>query len=110
MSIFGDIFSWVEDAINSVFDSINIVKNMISDEVEKPVSNMIQQVTGGIWKGKGADAFVEYMQSKFLQSAGQLTGHTNNFQKIIGSASEVIKNADAKGSQVAGGLEDLFTF
>jgi uncharacterized protein YukE len=110
MSIFSDIFSWVEDAINSVFSSINIVKSTVMDEVEKPVKNMVQQVTNGIWVGKGADAFVNEMNSKFMQATGQLTGHADNFQKIINNAAEVVKNADTKGNQVAGGLDDLFNF
>ena len=110
MSIFGDIFSFVEDIVSSVLDVQKTVITKVMEEVEKPVKDMLTQVTNGIWKGKGADAFVNEINSKFLQATGQLTGQGNSFSKMINDAINVVKNADSNGSQTAGGLEDTFNF
>jgi len=69
------IFSFMEDAISGIISSILQQFNFIQDLITAPLKSMISQVTGGMWKGEGANKFVEEMTNQVIPMlASILTG------------------------------------
>jgi hypothetical protein len=69
------IFSFMSDAISGIVSSILQQFNFIQDLITAPLKQMISQVTGGIWKGEGANKFVDEMTNQVIPMlASILTG------------------------------------
>ena len=69
------IFSFMEDAISGIISSILQQFNFIQDLITAPLRGMISQVTGGMWKGDGANKFVDEMTNQVIPMlASILTG------------------------------------
>jgi hypothetical protein len=69
------IFSFIEDAIGGIISSILSQFNFIQDLITAPLRGMVSQVTGGMWKGDGANRFVNEMTSEVIPMlANILTG------------------------------------
>ena len=65
------MFSFIEDAIGDVIKQILGQSGMLGDLVMAPIRAIVQQVTGGIWKGNGADKFVNDMTQNILPKLEQ---------------------------------------
>jgi len=60
------IFSFVQDQIEGIAKSILSQFSFITDQISAPLKNMVTQVTGGMWKGDGANKFVEEMTNQVI--------------------------------------------
>lgn len=49
--------------LDTVLTQLTQQQNVVQDMALKPIDAMVQQVLGGIWIGKGADAFVQEVRS-----------------------------------------------
>jgi len=94
----------VDMVIRQVTQQIEQVQNTVMNGI----SQMVQRVVGGIWRGKGATAFVQEMQSEVLPAFGQLVGVMRGTTTSINRAAEIMGAADSNGSSKVGPLVDAF--
>ena len=101
-----NIFGFVGDAIEGIIKTFISQTGLLGQLVESPLKVLIGQVTGGIWKGKGADKFVEVM-NQTLQQLANLGQSNNNFAQGIQKAVGAMEQAFGQATNVVNGLTDI---
>ena len=94
----------VQGIMSQLMQQVNIVQ----EQALAPMRQMIQAVTGGIWIGDGADAFVEEVSSLMIPGVGRVAEHITIMHKNIQHACDVIDQADASVNSKINGLADVF--
>ncbi len=108
MGIASTLLRFARSVVQSVMNQINQQTNIVRESAMSPINQMIQQVTNGIWRGKGADAFVQEMQTDVIPAfANMLTG-VGNTGNQINRAIEIMTTADSNCSSKVGALVDIF--
>jgi hypothetical protein len=64
--MFGGLFKFVKNLISSAVSKITKQANIIEQSVTAPLRSLVGEVTGGIWKGEGANRFVQEMTSEVI--------------------------------------------
>lgn len=82
--------------------------NVVEEQAMNPMRQMIQAVTGGIWVGKGADAFVEEVSSLMIPGVTQVNDQITYVHTNLGRARDILDAADAQVRTKAAGLGDIF--
>jgi uncharacterized protein YukE len=82
--------------------------NQVTDEVLSPMRAIVSQVTGGVWIGQGADAFVEEVSSIMIPGAGQVGESITSFHGNLTNAMDVMDQADSAVSNIVNGISDIF--
>jgi hypothetical protein len=94
----------VRQATSGLTQQLNVVREGAFD----PMRAMVQAVTGGIWVGNGANAFVEEVSSLMIPGVGQvmsqITTTTNNLNRAV----DILDEADSKVQGMVNGLGDVF--
>lgn len=75
-------------------------QNLVSEMVRSPMNAFIQQVMGGVWIGKGADAFVQSVQQEAFPVIENFVGSTTTLTTHINNAIDIMEQADREASQV----------
>ena len=102
------IFSFFEDAINEIVSSILSQFNFIQDLITAPIRGMLSQVMSGMWKGDGANRFVNEMTQEVIPMlANILTGGQNFANSIKKSQSHMLQGFQ-QATNLAQGLFDVF--
>lgn len=80
--------------LDTVLTQLTQQQSIVQDMALKPIDAMVQQVMGGIWIGKGADAFVQEVRS--LVIPGIKTSQTSivNMHRNLVFARDRIERAD----------------
>lgn len=94
----------VEGVMSQMMQQLNIVQ----DQALAPMRQMIQAVTGGIWIGDGADAFVDEVSSLVIPGVGRVAEHIGIVHKNLQHAVDVIDQADATVNGKVNGLGEIF--
>lgn len=110
------IFDFISDAVDSVISQIMSFATQIADQVQSPINNWVQQVMGGVWTGRGADAFVNEMQTVMLPEiealiaaiAGAGGGGGGSFLGFLQEAIGIIDEADNAVNGIVNAVGDLF--
>jgi len=82
--------------------------NLIQDAVTSPLRGLVQQVTGGIWKGEGANRFVQEMTSEVIPSLVNIGSMNMGFGNGIKKALDIMDQADRQAQSKANELFDVF--
>ncbi len=82
--------------------------NIVQEQALAPMRQMIQAVTGGIWIGDGANAFVEEVSSLMIPGVGKVGEHITTMHKNLQHACDVIDQADSSVNSKVNGLADVF--
>ena len=104
----GFILKLVYSAVNGVMGMINKLLNQITQEITSPLRVMIRNVTGGIWKGDGADRFVNEMNSMVIPGLLSLVGINTSFLGALKKSTEIFQSADKMATSKAKEMEDVF--
>ncbi len=103
-----DHFSFFGELISPIINQIMQIFNTITDQITAPLKNWVGQVTGGIWKGNGADKFVAEMTDSVIPMiAGLLTG-TQNYANAITKSVEHMEQAFNQANSIVQTLFDPF--
>lgn len=90
----------VEKAIKGIMDQVNIVQ----DAVKAPLSALVNEVLGGMWKGEGANRFVQEMTSEMIpllvSIIGLNTSFANSITKGINRTDQAINQATNKAQSL----------
>jgi len=104
----GFILKLVYSAVNGVMGMINKLLNQITQEITSPLRVMIRNVTGGIWKGDGAERFVNEMNSMVIPGLLSLVGINTSFLGALKKSTEIFQSADKMATSKANELVDVF--
>jgi phage-related protein len=96
--------SIVESVIGQITDQINNLTEM----VQSPIREMIGLVTGGIWRGRGADKFVDEMNSVVLPMVGQLIAAILGLNTSVRTCITTLDRADEEARNVVNSVSDIF--
>jgi uncharacterized protein YukE len=97
----------LDSVLKGLMDQLNIVEEFAM----APMKAIIQQVVGGVWKGQGADAFVEEVQSLMIPNVGTIKEQITTTYANLEYARDVIDRADEEvAGLVKSRLFDAFNF
>ena len=106
--MFGVLIRFARKVVENVLSQLMQQFNAVQEQAFSPMQAMVQQVTDGVWVGKGADAFVEEVSSIMMPGVGKIGDGINIFSKNITNAIDVMDQADTQVSNIVNGLGDLF--
>jgi hypothetical protein len=81
--MFGGLFKFVGNAVSSAAKQILKQVNVVQDAVTAPLRSLVNEVMGGMWKGEGANRFVQEMVSEVIPMLVSIMGITTNFANSI---------------------------
>jgi hypothetical protein len=85
--------------------------NIIEEEAVNPVQAMIEAVTSGIWRGQGANAFVEELSSIMIPGLTWILTGIQTRRDNVETAVTIVERADEQTSGMIGSrLTDAFKF
>jgi L-ribulose-5-phosphate 3-epimerase UlaE len=102
------LFKWVEDLVNNVINQVLQQVNIIQDAVTAPLRALVNQVMGGVWKGEGANRFVQEMTSEVIPLLVNIMGFNTNFANAIKKSQDRMQQAVKQATSVANTLADVF--
>jgi uncharacterized protein YukE len=94
----------IESVLSQLMQQFNVVEQM----AQAPMQAMVQQVVGGVWIGKGADAFVEEVSSLMIPGTQNINQHISVFSNNLTRALDTMTQADQQVRNIVGGLNDIF--
>ncbi len=97
--------------LDTVLKGLNEQLNVVEQMAMSPIKAIIQQVVGGVWKGKGADAFVEEVSTLLIPNVGTVRDFIATTHANLEYARDVIDRADEEVDRlVKSRLFDAFSF
>lgn len=108
MSLRSALIRMARRILQNVLSQLTQQLNVVRDQALSPMRMMVQQVTGGIWIGQGANAFVEEVSSLMIPGVGQVMDHITFMNTNLQRASEIIDAADQRVQGMANSLGDTF--
>ena len=108
MSFMSVILRFARQVVSNVLSQLTQQLNVIQEQAHAPMKAMVADVVGGIWIGKGADAFVEEVSNIMLPGVGRITDHITKFHGDITGAINIMDQADEQVTGMVNGLADIF--
>jgi hypothetical protein len=90
----------VAAGVDAVVNVLLRQQNILQEQVQGTLRAIIGQVTGGVWVGAGADAFVRELQTEFLPLSASLDNGIGQMVQSVRSAQEIVEQADNQATQV----------
>jgi uncharacterized protein YukE len=103
-----DLLRFARQIVAGVASQMTQQINMVQQQAFRPMQLVVQQVTGGIWIGKGADAFVQEVQTLVMPKTNSIIQTVTKTQRDLQHAVDVIDRADQQVRQRANALADVF--
>jgi len=108
--LIGEVLSVAREPLNGIIQMINQQLMRILEDVTLPIHQIVQNVTGGIWRGHGADAFVAEMQKDILPNLDNLGEKLGNLSLGCSRALDTIDQVDEAVSGTIASITDAFNF
>jgi hypothetical protein len=102
------IFQMITDQVEGAIKTITTAANNVEQEVTNPVKNMVGLVQGGIWKGDGANRFMQDMTSQIIPMLASLMTVNLNFGNAFSQAESRMGQALTESTRLANTLNDVF--
>jgi hypothetical protein len=96
--------SVVLNIIQVIIQQIRLTQDIVTD----PLRVMVQAVTGGVWRGEGANRFADEMTSQVIPSLITMGSVMTSFGSTITKSIEIMDQAERKATQQAQQLYDVF--
>ncbi|MEW5987098.1 MAG: hypothetical protein AB1791_10730 [Chloroflexota bacterium] len=109
MSISSALLSFARSVVQSVISQVTQQMNVVQEQAYDQVKAMVAQTVGGAWRGQGADAFVNEINTVMLPQIVQSITSITAINSSIQFASEVIDRADEQVSAAVNTLADTFS-
>jgi uncharacterized protein YukE len=97
--------SIVRGIINQIKQQVNMIQNMVTS----PLRTIVSEVTGGMWKGDGADRFVNEMTSEVIPALTNIANVNMSFGNQIEKALDRMDQAEQTAKNLVNPLHDLFS-
>jgi len=102
------IFRFARQIVSGVMSQLTHQMNIVQEQALAPMQAIIQEVTGGVWVGQGADAFVQDIRTIMVPKTNDISSIIAKIVRDLQHASEVVDSADQQVQQKVQGLDDLF--
>lgn len=102
------LFRFVRSIVGGVLGDLGRQMNIVQELAHKPMQMMVQQVVGGVWVGKGADAFVQEVSNIMMPNTNTIAQTIGQTAKNIQRAIDVMDNCDRQVRSKANALSDIF--
>jgi uncharacterized protein YukE len=102
------LLRFARQIVQSVLGQLTQQLNVVEEMALSPMKMMVQQVTGGVWKGKGANAFVEEVSSLMIPGVGTVGQHIRMVSTNLKRASDIIDRADEQVNSLSKAIGDQF--
>ncbi len=97
--------------VDGILSQLTQQLNIVQELAMAPMRLMIQQVTGGIWRGNGANAFVQEVSSLMIPGVGKVAQTITGLSTNLKFAQSVIDRADEEVNKlVKSKITDTFKF
>lgn len=97
--------------LDTILSQLTQQQNIVQDMALKPIDAMVQQVMGGIWIGKGADAFVQEVKSLVIPGIKASQTNITKMNSNLVFARERIIRADQEVDRlIKSRIFDAFKF
>lgn len=106
--MFGRIFKFARSIVSGIINQIMQQVNVIQEAVTSPLRAMVNQVMGGIWRGNGAERFVDEMMNDVIPMLVGITGVNHNYANAIKKAMDRMEQAEKQATGRAQQLFDVF--
>ncbi|MEZ4726295.1 MAG: hypothetical protein R3E79_04080 [Caldilineaceae bacterium] len=106
--MFGFLLRFARQVVAGVMSQLTQQMNIVQQQAYRPMQMMVQQVVGGVWIGRGADAFVQEVQSLMMPNTNQIVQTITKTHRDIQRAIDIIDRADQQAHQKVNALADLF--
>ncbi len=104
----GKLLRFARQVVANVLSQLTQQLNIVQNQALQPMRTMIQQVTGGVWVGDGANAFVQEVSSLMIPGVGKVGENITTMQRNLNRAIEVMDRADQQVNSMVRGLSDVF--
>jgi len=108
MSILSKLLRFARQVVANVTTQLNQQFNVVEQGALTPLRNIVAQVTGGVWKGDGANKFVEELSKMMIPGVGRVGAQIKTMNSNLQRAVTVMDQADAQVNSLAKGLGDVF--
>ncbi len=109
--MFGFLLRMARGVVDNVLSQLMQQRNIVLEMAMRPMEAMVAQVVGGIWIGRGADAFVQEVRSVMIPGVKVTETNISTMSRNIQFARERIDRADQEVNRlVTGRLSDTFRF
>ncbi len=98
------MFDVVDGVINQIMSQVKIIE----EAVTSPLRALVGQVTGGIWRGDGADKFVQEMTSEVIPMLVNIMNVNNSYSSAIRRSIDRMNQAEQQAAQAANTLMEVF--
>lgn len=102
------LIRFARQVVQGVRSQLTQQLNIVEEAALNPMRTMIQAVTGGVWRGQGADAFVDEVASMMIPGVGVVGQHITMVQNNLQRATDIIDRADQQVTTMANSVGDLF--
>lgn len=109
MALFDRLIRLARAVLRSVTTQLFQQFDVVEDQALTPLRGMVRDVTGGIWRGAGADAFVEEVSSLMIPGIGVVGENITSINRNIQRAIDVMDRADTEVSTKVKNLDDVFS-
>ncbi len=106
--MFGGIFRLMFDVVDGVINQIMSQVRIIEEAVTSPLRALVGQVTGGIWRGDGADKFVQEMTSEVIPMLVNIMNVNSSYSSAIRRSIDRMNQAEQQAAQAANTLMEVF--
>lgn len=106
--MFGRIFKFARSIVESSIGQILQQVRIVEEQATTPIRNMVNSVVGGVWRGDGADRFVEEMNNEVIPLLVGISGLNSGYADGIRKSMDIMEQAEKQASSAAQQLFDVF--
>lgn len=107
-SIMSKLLRFARQVVANVTGQLNQQFNVVEQMALAPLRAIVGQVTGGVWKGDGANKFVDEVSKMMIPGVGRVGTQIRTFNSNLQHAIAVMDQADTQVASLAKGLGDVF--
>jgi uncharacterized protein YukE len=104
----GKLLRFARQVVANVTSQLNQQFNVVEQAALAPLRAIVGQVTGGVWKGDGANKFVDEVSRMMIPGVGRVGTQIKTLNSNLQRAVAVMDQADAQVTSLAKGLGDVF--
>lgn len=109
--MFGFLMRFARKIVDGVLSQLTQQLNIVQEMAMAPMRLMVQQVVGGVWRGNGANAFVQEVSNLMIPGVGKVASTITGLSTNLKHAQSVIDRADEEVTKIVKSkITDTFKF
>jgi len=109
--MFGFLMRFARKVVEGVLSQLTQQLNVVQEMAMAPMRAMVQQVVGGVWRGEGANAFVQEVNNLMIPGVGRVAETITGLNANLRFAQSVMDRADEEVDKlVKSKIFDAFQF